>query len=183
MATDQAAAPILALRTRPPQFAALTQATDELFADFAARQHVDRLVNRLVRDLSRGLIDRGEHALKIARNLLRRPAFANLREHMFAQRRALAQLHRPTAPTPAGALARREGVVTTQSAQIARQLPGDRRGWTAQFSADPAAAAALVQMPVDEIPLGRVDVLVSLSHGNTRYPAGCCTSNLRTPPS
>jgi len=42
-------------------------------------------------------------------------------------------------------------------------------------------ASALVQMTVNEIPLDRVNVFVNLPHGNTRYPAGCCNSNLSPP--
>ncbi len=36
-------------------------------------------------------------------------------------------------------------------------------------------------MTVNEIPLARVKMFECLSHGNTRYPAGCCASNLRPP--
>ncbi len=34
---------------------------------------------------------------------------------------------------------------------------------------------------LNEISLGSVNVFEGLSHENTHYPAGCCTSNLRPP--
>ena len=42
--------------------------------------------------------------------------------------------------------------------------------------------SSLVQTTVNKIPLDRVNVFERLPHGNTRYPAGCCASNLNPPP-
>ena len=47
---NEAAATVLALPAWAAQLLALTQETNKFPPDFAARQHVDHLVNRLVRD-------------------------------------------------------------------------------------------------------------------------------------
>ena len=174
----ETAVPVLALPARSPQLAALTQQRDELPACLAARQDVDRLVNRLVLDMANRL----RHACEGAGDLLRRPALAKICKHMLAQAGTLAQLDQATAAAVERELPGVNAIVAARFVAITPDFPGDSRGRTAQLRRDPAVASALVQMTVNEIPLDRVNVFVNLPHGNTRYPAGCCTSNLRPPP-
>ena len=72
-------------------------------------------------------------------------------------------------------------IVAARFVAITPDFPGDSRSRTAHLRRDSALASALVQMTVNKIPLDRVNVFERLPHGNTRYPAGCCTSNLRPP--
>ena len=173
----ETAAPVLALPAWSPQLAALTQQHDELSACLAARQDVDRLVNRLMRDMANRL----RHACEGAGDLLRRPALAKVCQQILAQAGTIAQLDRATAAAVERELPGVNAVIAERFVAITPDFPGDSRGRTAQLRRDPAVASALVQMTVNEIPLDRVNVFERLPLGNTRYPAGCCPSNLRPP--
>ena len=173
----KAAAPVLALPAGAAQLLALTQEPDEFTADFAARQHVDHLVNRLVRDSA----NRFRHARQSARYLLRRPALADMRDDVLAKNRPLAQFDQPAPSPPARRAPGANRLIAARIATVARHFPTDCRGRSAQLLGYRTKTSTDAHLLLNEIPLKSVNVFESLSHENTHYPAGCCTSNLRPP--
>ena len=122
---DQPAASVLG-RARSPLLALLAQQANDFLADFTTRQHVDSLVDGLVRDLSEEIVI-VRHGLEPARNLLRRPALADLAKHMIAQGRPFCQLDRAAAAAAQRAGRSRRGVIAGKTAPVATQFPANRR--------------------------------------------------------
>ncbi len=73
-------------------------------------------------------------------------------------------------------------LIAAPIAMVARHFPADRRRRSTHLLGYRPKTSTDTHLLLNEIPLESVNVLESLSHQNTHYRAGCCTSNLRLPP-
>ena len=138
------AAPIHAARARSARRLALAQADDQLLAQLADRQGIDRVVDRLSTDV--GISEAGNvHAAQLAGNLFRRQT---LTQHMGHQLEALTARQKlalratnlaPNAHLSLGAAGR----VSTTTASIALQLSTDGRGRPVNQASNAAQGEAL----------------------------------------
>ena len=138
------AAPIHATRARPARRLALAQADDQLLAQLADRQGIDRVIDRLTTDVGISEVGYG-HAAQLAGNLLGRQT---LTQHVGHQFEALAARHKlalgatnlaPNVHLLLGAAGR----VSTTTASIALQLSADGRGRPVNQASNAAQAEAL----------------------------------------
>ena len=131
-------------RARPARRLALAQADDQLLAQLADRQGIDRVVDRLSTDV--GISEAGNvHAAQLAGNLFRRQT---LTQHMGHQLEALTARQKlalratnlaPNAHLSLGAAGR----VSTTTASIALQLSTDGRGRPVNQASNAAQGEAL----------------------------------------
>jgi hypothetical protein len=128
---------IRAARERPARSLALAQANNQLLAQLADWQGIDRVIDRLAADV--GISEIGHvHAAQLAGNLLGRKT---LTQHMGHQLEVLAtrqQLSRRSTNLATGLhlLLGHAGRVATAYLSIAAQLPDDIRRSSGQSCAD-----------------------------------------------
>jgi hypothetical protein len=141
------------LAPRPALLAPRAQVAAELALEPAARLHVERAVDRLVRDPHVFIV--GVPAPQPARDLLRRVVLAQPLGHHPRQLRAAPELGRLGPPRPPPGLVVGELGPVTAAAPAAADLAPDRRVRAAQRTADPAIRIAARDPTRDLLALGR----------------------------
>ena len=137
-------APINAARARPACRLTLTQADDQLLAQFADRQSIDRVIDRLATDV--GISEAGYvHAAQLAGNLLGRQTFTKHVSHQLETLATWQQLALGAADLAAipHVLLGVTGRVVAASIPVAAQLTADSRGRSVDQASNPAQAEAL----------------------------------------
>ena len=133
-----------AARARPSRRLALAQADNQLLAQLADRQGIDRVIDRLATDV--GISEAGYvHVAQLAGNLFGRQTFTQHMGHQLEAFTARQQLSHRSTNLTAGLhqLLGHAGRVAATGVSIAPPLPADGRRGTVDQASNPAQAEAL----------------------------------------